>query len=1816
MLQAAGPDADAVLVATDDRLLELDLATGEESTVADGVGGQATAPVRLGACRYGAWSGGQGAVVTRCGDGAPVVGQLGSETSDLVFRVNRGEIVLNDRATGAVWDVDSDTPTRLDNWDAYKLKVTEKDDDEQDEQEDVGDRRPPEAKPDRLGARLGRTTVLHPLDNDTAPEGRLLSIRSVQDVSGKADVTISPDGQTVQIRLPRDAVTTSFEYYIDDGRRDVSAHATVTVTPRADSVNAAPRLREGFEPQVWTVPSGGTLDVPVLPDWRDPEDGDPLSLAEAEAAGGVRSGAVARTTAAGRIRFTAPVRGGNVTVSYSVTDGSDPVKETLTFQVQDKLDRRAYAATAQPDVVAGQVGRPITVRPLANDLPGSDPVTPSAALELAGKVARVGGADVDTDLVDGTITLRSAQARTYFLDYGAKFGNAPFDEGRIRVDVRPAERPPREPVAMPDSVTLHGQAATLVDVLANDIDPAGGLLVVQGTEPETDNQLDAAVVDGRWIRLSARQGALRPNPQVVRYTISNGDRSGVQGEVVVTQRPEPEDNSPVTETDRVTVRAGGSASIPVLDNDFSPAGDALDLVSDVADEDAGRLTVQAPGEERVPSGEAYVAGRLVRYIAPAALDDAETFTVRYVATNAAGLATPGKVEVTVVPDKRRNQPPEPPALEGRVVAGDTLELSVPGAGVDPDGDPVTLTGISAAPGLGRVVGFGAGSLRYQAYPGSIGTDELRYTVTDGRGGTADGSVRVAVVAPGAPQPPLAVADTVTVEPGRTARVAALSNDLVAAGDRVSIELVQPPDGVELVSPQGPVLIKAPGQVDGEARTLDVVYRVTNGLASSQATITVRTAQPYNNPPVVLDAFGTSDDGDTVTVDVLESAYDPDGPADDLRVTKVFTPADVQSSVSGGRVTVARADQPRVYPFRVVDGDGGASTASLYVPPIDAGAPYLRPDALIEVDSGGSVTEDLDDLVVNPSGGPVRFTLRERVWASPATSVKAEITGNTALDVSASEQYEGPGAVVFEATTGTSVDDPAGVVAVLSVPVQVGDDTPILRCPDEPIEIAQDQSIDLEIASLCHVWTPQPDTLADLSFDADWRRSVDGLAIIEPSGPVITVGADGSAAPGIEATLEISAEGSEPDELDLVVVEAPPPSLDPIRVADLRAGASRTIDLAPYLRAGVDSPEPTVVEVAQLTDLDVAIEPEGRSGVTITTGDRVDGRAEFRVLMSDVAGSTGPERQVEGRIVVEVLDVPDTPTAPVPGNAVRDQEVALAWRAPEANGSPVDRYRLRGTDGVTQECATTSCEVTGLTNGKPYRFEVQAHNAVGWSEWSPQSAQAVPDAKPGRVGPIELVREGDRTLTIRWSPPTTQTSDIKRYHVSYEGGSAKTTSKPSITITGLDNNTKYAFTVEAENGLDIGEARTSDTFQSVGPPGRPDAPTVTDKKTPGDSGAVTLTWPEVDANGPTPVLYTVLRNGTALPSCTSIQATRCDNDGMAYDGTTYRYVVRATNKGGEGRTTSGPPATWSAVGRPDTWGSWSVGPTGQDAQATATFTVPASRGGTSRLRIHVGDTVVKEMEARGGRTETFGVPTNDGPYPVFLEVCNESDACEQSSTQNVQTYGPLRDQHVISATSNARRVGQDQYEVWWTITVDTNGDPASVRLTGSGGGGLPQRDETLQFSGVDVQSQTTDRIRIDAEHSEILRVTLSDPSPARGSGSRSYRYNAPPREEPVVRISQGSRCRDTPGSGLPACNRSGTGMDCLHASCARIKFVTSGFYQDTAGCTMYDSADGEYASRTIRTNGTDEPGLYYGYPGRTIYAVCNGERSNTYQWPNS
>ena len=206
VLQQPGPGYDAVLVGAPDGLLSVDLDVRRRHHRVS----TAPAPPRSSRsasepCVYGAWSGGLGAVAVQCGSQEVMEDDLGGNATSLAFRVNRGEIVLNDANSGTVWDVQQDKPIRIDNWEAFTSKKKNKDDDEENENQTEADRRPPQAKPDSYGVRAGRTTVLHPLDNDSAPDGRLLSIVDVDQPSGGARVEISPDGQTLVLEMPEDA---------------------------------------------------------------------------------------------------------------------------------------------------------------------------------------------------------------------------------------------------------------------------------------------------------------------------------------------------------------------------------------------------------------------------------------------------------------------------------------------------------------------------------------------------------------------------------------------------------------------------------------------------------------------------------------------------------------------------------------------------------------------------------------------------------------------------------------------------------------------------------------------------------------------------------------------------------------------------------------------------------------------------------------------------------------------------------------------------------------------------------------------------------------------------------------------------------------------------------------------------------------------------------------------------------------------------------------------------------------------------------------------------------------------------------------------------------------------------------------------------------------------------------------------------------------------------------------------------------------------------------------------------------------------------
>lgn len=1711
VLQRPGPEAEEVLVATPDALLAVRLDDGRVRTVRDGLAGLPAAPVRVGACAYGAWSDGSGTVVVQCAGSTARVRTLAEVSDRLAFRENRGQVVLNDADSGAVWEVDADEPTRIDNWDAFRQQVRRTDDRDRPDESGEQQRTPPRARDDEFGARPGRTTVLHPLDNDSMAPGGVLSVFEVSDVKGSdADVRVSPDGQTVLFTMPTDApARTSFEYYVDDGRGSRARSATVTVVPRRPAQNGRPELRHAFAPRAWTVPSGGTVDVPVLPDWRDPADGDPVFLLGAAPREGAAAGAArAQLTASGRVRFFAPPEAGDVTVGYEVADGrGDPVTGSFRVRVQERKDRETTPPVAEPDVATGEVGRPVVVHPLLNDLPGSDPSDLDAELRLTREVVAPGGASVRTDLSDGSLTVVADRPRTYFLEYQVGYGHAEPVEGLVRVDVRDPATDDLVPTAMPDEAIMYGDSSIRVDVLDNDLDPSGGVLVVGSAEAEDDECFRTGVVEHRWVKVTPTGACPQRGTHRLAYTMGNGTTEGTPGEILVARKAAPRDNAPVTQTDHVRVRAGAGVSVPVLDNDVSPSGGELTLDQQVPGTPAGRLPVLGL-DSADGAGEAFVAGTFVRYVAPPRAAETETFEVPYVARGATGESAPGRLLVTVVP-AGGNLPPEPPDLEGRTVAGDAVRVRLPGVDLDPDGDLVTVVGVDEPPELGRVVRVGANSLLYQAFPGSTGTDQLSYRVTDSGGETATGVVRVAIVPPEQPQAPLAVDDRVDVEPGRTATVDLLANDAVAAGDRVALRLVDPPDGVRLRSRAGPVTVPTGGLAPGEQ--VQVEYRISNGLDTSQATVAVRAVAGVNNPPVVGDVFARAGDSARVSVDVLARAWDPDGPASGLRAT-IQAPPGVDATVDPGtgRVRVLRGDVPVVLPFRVTDERGGAAAGSLFVPALGFEMPVPREGAVLRLEPGETTTARLAELVEDAAGARVAFTTRDAAATAPDDALRVRVTGNETFEVTARRGFRGPAAVNAEVTTGTNTDSSDGVTATVPIPVQVGETRPVLVCPADPLVVPQGGRVELDVASYCHVWTEDPAEAASLEYAARWAEREPGLSLADSRGPAVVVEAGYDARSGAQAELRLSAGGSRTVSVPVVVDEVAPPRLAPISARPMRSGQQQTIDLGRFFTAGLEDPEVTVVSAAQVSRLPgMRIERSGGARVTVTAGPRAHGTAVFRVVLSDVDGPAR-SRRVSGRFGVDVTGRPDAPAAPAPGRIARSREMPLSWTAPDANGARIDHYLVRNDAGRTQRCATTSCSFTGLRNGTRYRFSVRAVNAVGASPWSRWSRPAMPDAPPGQVSGIRMTRWGDGWLALRWNPPSTQTSRIRRYHVSWAGGRA-TAAGTRVVVRRLDNNRRYTFTVAAENALDIGRGRTSAPYQSAGDPRAPGRPRTDAVRTADNQAAVNLRWPAVRPNGPGPVRYTVVHNGRAR--CAGTRETRCRIGGLTYDGRTHSFAVRAVNGRGL-RSPLSPTSRWKAIGDPQQFERFDT-TVRRLISADATFRVPHSRGRVNRVSLLVNGAVVRQenLKAKEGQVLTWAYrnPDFDAEYPAQVRVCNER-SCTTSRSDGAWTYGHLNSKHLLGIHS---QVDHKRNRIRWHVTVDTNGRRARMVAARS----IWRSGTRLRTRYPERRLPTRDRITVTfgwVEHREgtfeKLRIRLEDP--IRGRRSRWLPRSGPVRSDKI------------------------------------------------------------------------------------------------------
>jgi hypothetical protein len=1559
-LQQPSDTRRSVVVGTPRGLVTQPLGGGEATTrVAEGV---PAAPVQVGVCTFGAWSG-TGQVVRDCpGADRDVDEHLEGADGEIAYRVNRHVVVLNDVSAGTLW-MAAEEFEKVDDWD---LTMPESSEGEKTETETetpelvdqfVAERdrpnRPPTPADDDIGVRAGRTTVLNVLGNDTDPDGDVLTA-SVASPAKTDGITVHRvlDGLALQADVPAEASgSVTVPYTVDDGRGGIAtAKVRVRVVP-ADA-NEAP-APEG-EP-VLRVAQGGTATIKVLPYWRDP-DGDDLVLSSA-----------VTNDLSDEIRFrpdgTLEFRDGGTTMGRKLVDLTVSDSGGLVGEGRLLVD---VVASDQPPVAVGDhvavpAGQPVTVHPLTNDTdPNGDQLRLVDVTEQA-------PATITPNFPAGSFRFVSQDPGSYDVTYRVSDGpNATL--GLVRVDVLPPPEQDGTPVTVTDTVLLPAGGTALVDVLANDTDPAGGVLVVQSVTLPDGAPVTAAVLDHHVLRISEIK---RPEgPVTVEYTAANGTGTAVGQVRVVPVAAATELRPPDAAADEATVHAGDVVSVPVLRNDSHPDGLELALAEDLV--------------ERPEAGEAFVSEDMVRFKA----DPGQSGTVHlvYEVTDPNGQKDSAQVTVTVL-DDGENAAPQPPDVTARVLAGASTRVALPLEGSDPDGDHVRLEAVTSAPTMGTV-DIVDGYLEYAASPNAAGEDRLSYAVTDTRGATATGTVRMGVASPPqVNQSPLAVDDEVSVRPGRTVGVDALANDSDPNGDQVGL-VPKSFDGAPELDPtvtDDLVVVTAP---DGEG-THTFYYGVEDSFAArATGAITVEVARDAPLLRPVAGADGVPPQGGTThtrTVAVTANDLDPDGLAADLEVTVPGQGPDGVTATEEGEVVVPLTARPQVITYEVTDRDGLTGKAFLRVPR-DGTLPRLRDDLEpVEVVAGEPAALDITEYVVVAEGGEPRLTDEEKV---AATEGSHEVTGPAAVTYTAHDDYSGPAALTFEVTDGAGADDPDGRTALLTLPLTV------LPGANEPPEITGTPSVEAAAGD---------ETALDLS-----------RFVTDPDGDPLTVEIDGGA-----TGLSLATEGT-----TVLVTAAPdvprgtstavrftvsdgghPPVAGQLTiavVASTRPLARATVDEVPDAHQG----EPVTVDVLE-NDVNpfpedplalVSAQLESGRGTVEKTGDSVTVTppADFHgvtVVRYRVADATGDRtREVEGTARVTVLGAPETPRRPVV-EEVRSETVVLTWDPPSDNGAEITEYRVRPSRGAATTCPTTTCTITGLTNNQVYTFTVTAKNEVGTSGESGASEEARPDEKPDPPAAPRL-RFGDERLTVSWKNKAyTDRSPIECVNLEISpappsGRIQKTCLDGTQTVwEGLRNGTAYTVRVQARNAApDPSEwSDPSAPETPAAPPAQPAAPRATRVDT-AVGGEITVRWTAPATNGAPIETYhlSIYRNGekqrTTAVSGTSRKVQDLDQQAS------YQFTVVAENKAG---TSPASPrsAALEPYGTPVKPGTPKASLISGDTNGKARVTwseVTQFRGNGPYYEVRADGSTRKRA---AGSPYTFGSLANGRDHTFEVRACN-------------------------------------------------------------------------------------------------------------------------------------------------------------------------------------------------------------------------------------
>ncbi|WEV72725.1 Ig-like domain-containing protein [Bifidobacterium sp. ESL0790] len=1434
-----GEQGDWVAAASSDAVFTVDFKHGNKAaSYPNGGKAEAAQPVSSNGCVYAAWSQEAHNYIRVCSpDGAADTGtgaakatfktlESVSPTSQLVFRTNHRLVVLNDVTNGNVWNPDQSTKVIKIQWRQVETKKATNQQQNSDSANNQKEFKPTcsaksgsiKAQDDEFGARVGGQQILDVLRNDEQTDCSVLHISKVGPVQGSG-VTVAPvyAGRYLQL----DATNakpgkTSFTYEINDGRGQTS-EATVSLTISAGMANQPPAQSD--TPPEYEVEQGGTITVNALGSFTDPE-GDPLTLTSAVAQN--NSQVAISTRADGQLVFnTGSLTGGRVAVEVTASDGRATGTGLVYFSVRPDntlpalID--AVSKTTTPDTT--------TTVALKQYVHGT-----SAQPPLLTSVNAPAGTTTSANSADLSFTFRASNPGTYYVPYTITQGSVEA-QGLARVEVQPVTDQSAKPIAANDVALLGADRTAIVEPLTNDTDPMGGVLSVTSVNVDPKLGIKTGLVAHNRVYLTARQ--IPTKPVQLSYTVAN--EAGSTRGTIVLQPPALTTSSAAPKAANIdaNVRTGGVVSI-----------DAIDHVSH-ADGTTVKLQNTLQYNKKTFKGLVFVSGDNVRYEASGTPG---VYPVTYTVKDNIGNAASGTITITVhAKDASNKAAPTPHDAQAQVAAGQKVRIPITLTGIDNDGDDDTLLGLgNKAPKYGRIDEVGANYMIYEAYADSSGTDTFSYAVEDWTGQRAQAQIRVGVFKGTSDSGVYARDDQVTLRPNTAATVPVAQNDI--SGDNTDLKIspdlqMQGITGASVVDNM--ISLKTPPQ----AGTSYIIYTVHDkaGLSDTGTlTITTDPNAPIE-PPTAYDyrvPSAATLDKKSVDVDLSQWIANPSGTADELRVG-IDPSAQDHAHVKGGdkstTVTIDLTDEARSVPYTVTNATYHiTSTAFVQVPAYGVFPPTLRPKApKIKVNAKQSVTINIADYVrVGP--GKTAYVDKDSISATKSANSDYYVNDQT-LKFTAPRDYAGPASITFTATDGKRDDHAVGKVnkngvkqakivnsAVLTLPITViGRNVPPPTFSSSTISVAAGEDAKtVDLKALTHA----PSGLDDDETDYTYSGGETGGQVtthLTASGK-LSIRADEDATVGSITSIPITikySNGTVQAGLTAQVTQSTRPLAQiPSVHRQIKAGDSETVNIL----NGAFNPFPnkplTVTDCQADDTAKLKVDCGTNGSITIHAAENI-GASSNTVVVGVQDATHSKERQVSGTITLSVIDKPDAPLlSPIAGQPA-DSMVSLSWTPGSANGSPITDYQVDWGSGNKSCGAVTTCQITGLTNGKSYSFTVRAKNEAGWSKPS-VAVDGMPDKVPDAPGSIS-VTGGYHKVVVSWADATYTGSKPDDYLVTLSNGQSAHTSGLSQTFE-LDNGaisdgSTFKATVQGHNRAGNGTPGTSS--DSATPWGDPDAPSL-------------------------------------------------------------------------------------------------------------------------------------------------------------------------------------------------------------------------------------------------------------------------------------------------------------------------------------------------------------------------------------------------------